>query len=248
MNINDMSFTTYGRSIVKNRIFPTKPTGINKLYYINSGSIICKTAAKEYTLKEGHLYLIPQPLEIILTAEYVDHTFFDFFTIPIIINTSIIDIEVSKYPIIEAALCALNLFVEKFPMRKITQRNAYYDFVKSSLGNLLFLISEEFKISTLNDAVINSAIDYIHHNYFNKISVTELAEKFHLEESSFIRRFKRYTNTTPYKYIKFLRVNIATSLIKAGNYTLSEIATMVGYSDAASLSHSISKSLSINYK
>lgn len=247
MKLTDISFATFGRTISKNRLFPERAQGINKLYYINEGSIRLETADGVYKLEEGHLYLIPQSLIISLFAEYTDHTFFDFFTAPLIINDSILDITLSNHPLIESSFQALNMFVEKYPMKRITHRNHYYDYVKSSLNNLLFLISEEFKILTVNDLLINQAIDYIHHNYFNDISVSHLAEKFHLEEGTFIRRFKRVTSTTPYKYIRNLRINIASALAKEGSYTLSEIASMVGYCDAASLSHAIKACLTIKF-
>ena len=79
-----------------------------------------------------------------------------------------------------------------------------------------------------------------------KKAYRKLAKKYHLEEGTFIRRFKRYTNTTPYKYLKTLRVNIAMSLMDENTYTLATIAEMVGYSDAATLSHAITKCFSIN--
>lgn len=245
MLMNSISFSTYGRLTIENRIFPTRTTGINKLYYINSGTITCKTATEDITLKEGHLYFIPQNANITLMTEQVDHSYFDFFTTPTIVLPDIIDIDLSKYPTISAAYSVLNRLVTEHSM-SITHRDARYDLVKSYLNNLLFLINEEFEIAIITDEVVTRAIEYIHANYCNKISVTELAAMYHLEEGTFIRRFKKYTNTTPYKYLKTLRVNVAASLMEESTYTLSEIAEMVGYSDAATLSHAITKSYAHN--
>lgn len=243
--MKNISFSTYGRLRIENRIFPTRTTGINKIYYINSGSITCKTAAQELILQQGHLYLIPQNLNVTLTTEYVDHSYFDFFSTPTIVMHDIIDINLSEHPLIASAFDVLNRLVHKRSI-SITQRDTHYDLVKSYLNNLLFLIDNEFGIPTITDDVVNSAIDYIHTHYCLKISVEELADKYHLEEGTFIRRFKKYTNTTPYKYLKTLRVNVAVSLMEENAYSLAEIAEMVGYSDAATLSHAISKSYSTN--
>lgn len=245
MLMNSISFSTYGRLTIKNRIFPTRTTGINKIYYVNSGSIICKTATTEMTLKQGHLYFIPQKLNVTLMTEHVDHSYFDFFTTPTIVMRDIIDIDLSSYPIIEAAFAVLNRIVTQFPT-SITRRDTRYDLVKSYLNNLLFLINDEFEITTITDEAVSRAIEYMHTNYCNKISVSDLADMYHLEEGTFIRRFKKYTNTTPYKYLKTLRVNIAVSLMEENTYTLAEIAEIVGYSDAATLLHAITKSYAHN--
>lgn len=245
MLMKSMSFSTYGRLTVRNREFPTRTTGINKLWYINEGEALCKIGTKEIRLQKGHLYLIPQNLNVTLSTDFVDHSYFDFFSTPTIIMKEIIDVELSEYPIIAAAFNVLNRIVEKYSI-SITKRDSYYDLVKSYLNNLLFLINDAFGIPTITDDVVNSALEYIHKHYFMKISVDELAKKYHLEEGTFIRRFKRYTNTTPYKYLKTLRVNIAMSLMDENTYTLATIAEMVGYSDAATLSHAITKCISIN--
>ena len=245
MLLKNISFSTYGRTKIKNRVFPTKTTGINKLYYIHDGSITCKTQKGDVVLQKGHLYLIPQNLNITLLTDFVDHSYFDFFSTPTIIRKELLDINLSDYPVIKSAFDVMNQIVEKNSI-SITNRDTYYDLVKSYLNNLLFLINKEYEIPTITDDIVNNAIEYIHTHYFTKISVDELAKRYHLEEGTFIRRFKKYTNTTPYKYLKTLRVNVAISLIEENTYKLSEICELVGYSDATTLSHAISQCLSVN--
>ena len=246
MFTNSISFHTYGRNVIENRIFPTRPPGINKIYYINSGSILCKVGAKEYTLEEGFLYLIPQNLSTALQADYVDHTYFDFFSTPTIVSDEIIKIKLCDYPILDTAFMTLNMLVEERPLRMITSRDTEYDLIKSYLDNFLFLMNKQAPIPMVDDIIVNDAIEYMQNHYQLKISVSELADRYHLEKNVFIRRFKKYTNTTPQKYLRILRVNIALSLKKKTSLTLAEIAEMVGYSDSAALSHSIRKCHSDN--
>ncbi len=245
MLMNSISFSTYGRLEIKDRIFPTKTTGINKMWYIHSGSANCKCGSKDLTFEPGHLYFMPQNLNIALSTKNMDHSYFDFFSTPTIVMKDILDIALDDYPVIKSAFSILAVLVNNHSI-SITKRDTHYDLVKSYLNNLLFLLNDEFGIPTITDDVVNNALEYIHTHYFMKISVDELAKKYHLEEGTFIRRFKRYTNTTPYKYLKTLRVNVAMSLIDENTYTLAEIAEMVGYSDAATLSHAITKCFSIN--
>lgn len=246
MFTNSLSFNTYGRKVCENRIFPPRPPGVNKIYYINSGSIVCKVGAKEYTLDEGFLYLIPQNLSSALQSDYVDHTYFDFFSTPTIVSDEIIKIKLCDHPILSAAFLTLNLLVEEQPLRKSPISDTEYELVKSYFDNFLFLMNKQALIPTVDDIIVNDAIAYMQNHYSLKISVSELAERYHLEKNVFIRRFKKYTNTTPHKYLKTLRVNIALSLKKKSSFTLTEIAEMVGYSDAAALSHSIRKWCSDN--
>ena len=103
-------------------------------------------------------------------------------------------------------------------------------------------MDEKCKILCSNDDQMEKVIDYIHQSYMNNLSVLELAEKFHMEEGTFIRRFKRSASITPYRYIKLLRVYHAQELIKEGTRTLEEIAQIVGYADAPTLLHALKDS------
>ena len=49
--------------------------------------------------------------------------------------------------------------------------------------------------------------------------------------SWFIRNFKKYTGMTPMQFIVSLRVNNAQILLEQTNYSIYEIAKIVGYDD-----------------
>lgn len=241
MRMNNISFSTYGRLEMNNRTFSSATGGINKVYYINEGSMLYRAGHKNYEFQKGHLYFIPQNLSSGYETEYADNTFIDFYCTPGIVMDKIIDIELSEYPLIESVFSTLNYLVARYPMWEMDEKFIFHETIKSTLINLISLIDEEFGISTVKDEIIGEVVEYIHSNYNKRITVTELAGMFHIDRSSFIRRFKKYTNTTPYQYIKSLRINTALELKKTGKYMLGEIAEMVGYSDAASLSHLIAK-------
>lgn len=241
MRMNNVSFSTYGRLEMRNREISSIAKGINKVYYVNEGSLQGTEDGKTYTMKKGHLYLIPQNFNLSFSTEYVDHTFIDFYCTPGIVMDTVLDIEISEYPLIESVFATLNYLVARYPMWEMDREFIFHETVKSTLINLISLIDKEFEISTVTDEIICKAVEYIHENYGECLSVTGLAGKFHIDKSSFIRKFKRYTNITPYQYIKSLRINTALELRRTGKYTLDEIAEMVGYSDASTLSHLIAK-------
>ncbi len=243
MDIQKVSFDYfgwYGRPAINEDFqFPVLRVGINKLYYIHDGYIDMTTENEVKRLEKGHLYLIPNSLPNTMYTSYVDHTCFNFFTFPRIQNSSVIDIPLENEPILEAQIKALSLFVEKFPRVWVNTNQDYKNLVASSLYNILFLIDEKSKITCSRDVQMENVIDYIHQHYTSKISIIELAEHFHMEEGTLIRRFKRSTAMTPYRYIKLLRVHHAQELLKEGTGTLEEIAQLVGYADAPTLAHAL---------
>ncbi len=241
MFFSSILFSTYGRAEKASDWQPNTPAGINRIYYIHSGNILCSAGGDETILTPGNLYLLPHNLNYTLSSEYVDHTYFDFYSVPSIMVDGILKIELDKYPLIKSATETLSLLAHEHPMSLIVDRNEFYDVIKRYVDNLMFLINRQFEIKTVIDDIINDSVMYIHKYYFRKISVSELADKYHMEKSAFIRRFKRYTNSTPYQYIKILRTNIAMQFLKTNNYSLSQIAEMVGYSDSSSLSHAMAK-------
>ena len=243
MFFSSILFSTYGRAVKSTGWKPDMRAGINRLYYIHSGSITCSMGRDEITLTPGNIYLLPHNLDYKLSSEYVDHTYFDFFSVPSIHIDNILAIQADKYPLLQSAITTLYIIAQDHPMSLIVDRSEFYDVLKSYVDNLIFLINRQFGIKTVIDDIINDSLMYIHKHYFQKISVSELADKYHMEKSAFIRRFKRYTNCTPYSYIKVLRTNIAMQLLKTNNYTLNQVAEMVGYSDSSSLSHSMAKQI-----
>ncbi len=79
------------------------------------------------------------------------------------------------------------------------------------------------------------AIGYMKDHIGEHISVAELAEEACMSESAFAHHFKQCAGTSPYHFLKLLRLEHARDLLLE-NHTVSEAAGRVGY---ASLSHFI---------
>ena len=75
---------------------------------------------------------------------------------------------------------------------------------------------------------IERAINYFNTNYKNDISIESYAKKCHVSLSWFIRSFKKHTGVTPMQYILSVRIANAQSLLESSEYTVSEIASIVG--------------------
>ncbi|MBO5059707.1 MAG: helix-turn-helix transcriptional regulator [Clostridia bacterium] len=234
----------YGRCTMHKEWQIVNTIGVNRVYYVNSGTVRYNHGIKKYTLSPGMFYFFPQNLKFGLTLDdntSFDHSFFDFTTVPPIKMDRMIELDPKKYPLIWSAARVAFDIAEAYPMFPVSQRNRHYNLAKSYLNNLLMLVNEIVPIETIDDPMMHFIIDYIHKNFHTDISISELADKLCLEKNFFIKKFKRYMDITPYQYIRNYRMNTAMSLIKSNRYNISKIAEMVGYADTASFSHAFKK-------
>lgn len=79
---------------------------------------------------------------------------------------------------------------------------------------------------------------YIQENYSTSIRISELATLIGISEKYFISYFKQAIGVTPGRYIHQLRMNEARKLLFSKQYTIQQIAGMLGYSNAYSFSKS----------
>jgi AraC-like DNA-binding protein len=91
--------------------------------------------------------------------------------------------------------------------------------------------------SNAKNSPVSGAIEYMKGHMGEPISVAVLAEWTCMSESAFAHLFKQCTGTSPYQFLKQLRLEYACGLLLE-NHTVSEAARRVGYS---SLSHFLSE-------
>ena len=79
------------------------------------------------------------------------------------------------------------------------------------------------------DREMDYAVSYFNENYNKDISIEQYAESRGMSVSWFIRNFKKYTGMTPMQFIVSRRINNAQLLLEQTNYSINEIAKVVGY-------------------
>lgn len=84
-------------------------------------------------------------------------------------------------------------------------------------------------------------LQWIQGNLGEEISIDVLARRAHLSTRTFARRFKDETGTTPYGWILGQRVAAAQELLERSDRTVEQIASAVGFGNAATLRHHFSK-------
>ena len=76
---------------------------------------------------------------------------------------------------------------------------------------------------------------YLRENLDKPLRVADLAARCGLSEYHFLRVFKSVMGQPPYEYLTLLRVNKAKQLLAFTEESVSEVAALVGYSDAKAL-------------
>lgn len=91
--------------------------------------------------------------------------------------------------------------------------------------------AEEFNTADSTDDLITKAINYVHANYNQPLTLKEAADLIHLNTQYFSRYFKRKTGSTFTQYITKIRIENAKKLLLNTDKPISQIALEVGYSD-----------------
>lgn len=104
------------------------------------------------------------------------------------------------------------------------------------LGILFLKLMESAKETSLSPHLPKAAeriapmILYIQENY-QKLTLEELARKFHYSRANINNIFKKFTGTTIRQYIKKLRLQKAEGLLQNSRLSVEEISMEVGYND-----------------
>lgn len=109
----------------------------------------------------------------------------------------------------------------------------------------VLLSSSSYKMShnKYQEERILKACNYIHENYTNFISVSELADLVAMNNASFCRFFKRTLGKTVIEYITELRISHVCNQIQQSNEPIYKIAYDTGFSSIAHFNKQFKKSL-----
>lgn len=84
-----------------------------------------------------------------------------------------------------------------------------------------------------NMKIIHEIKDYINNNYRNELlSVKDISEHVYLSSSYVCTIFKQYTGKTLNQYLTEYRMGLAKEYLKDLKYTITDISSLVGYSDS----------------
>jgi transcriptional regulator GlxA family with amidase domain len=87
----------------------------------------------------------------------------------------------------------------------------------------------ENSLQQVDDAVIESAMDFIKRNFHHGLDLRQIARHTELSYVQFLRRFKKHTGITPSDYIYSLRIQKAKSLLTDTDLLIKDISAACGF-------------------
>jgi AraC-like DNA-binding protein len=92
-------------------------------------------------------------------------------------------------------------------------------------GELRYLLQQRGEIQR-----IAKAVEYIHQNLDQPVSVEQLASMVHMGQTTFYENFRKVMHVSPLQYAKSVKLHEAQRLIKEGK-RVNEASYMVGYNN-----------------
>ena len=219
---------------------------INRIYHIHSGKGRYFHNGKRGEFEVGKLYYIPYSDEVELYTDPDDpivHTYIDFDFLPLAATKDILCADITDDPLLQAAVRTFDeggLFLKNngYWVDYYNENKPFRALCNGAVKYILSYILEVNGIPFIEDKTIETALDVMHTRMSEPITVEMLAEKCYMNKDTFIRKFTKVIGSTPYAYLKSLRLRTA-KLLKADGVPLSDIAKITGYSDASSLLHAL---------
>lgn len=128
-------------------------------------------------------------------------------------------------------------FIQKIILEINGERPGSILYATSLFAVILSLINKKKAENMLPDnheqnEHIYQTVDYIQHHLSAKISISHLASMSFLSANRYTNVFKSLLGTTPQEYIIRLRLQKALQLLKDTDWTITRIASTIGYHDS----------------
>ncbi|MCM3782466.1 AraC family transcriptional regulator [Neobacillus mesonae] len=227
------------------------------LWYLHEGEIEIRINDQVHLASEGDLILFSPKVAYTATALgsgcKFTFTHFDFilgnqlqildqFQLPGIIARSLVQEEVQLF------LEAFERYQTSSPMSGIRLKGCLTVLIAKILecygrneyqGG--FTSNAQGRKRIMNLQSLQSVFDYINEHLDQPLRARELAELAGMSEKYFIFYFKQALGVTPGLYIYQLKMNHARELLYSKEYTVQQIASLLGYPDPYSFSKSFKK-------
>lgn len=127
--------------------------------------------------------------------------------------------------------------------------------VTEKLSHLWFLIVSNNKELLIKQTSINtdalrlkSMLSFIHTNYANLITLSDISKSANIGERECLRCFKRAIGITPIKYLLRYRISLACDLLSKTNLNITEICKQCGFESTSYFSLMFKKLMEITPK
>lgn len=117
----------------------------------------------------------------------------------------------------------------------------YVELLRIQYNNSRHIPLKETKKDADNVLAISNALDFIHKNYMQQISIEELAKLCHLSESHFRRTFHDIMGAAPLDFLNSTRIDEACRLLRSTESSILTISEQVGFHSISSFNRCFTK-------
>ncbi len=209
------------------------------LHFVVSGKGVFSTSRGSYELGSNKIFVI-RPNEITYyKADEIDP--WEYIWIGFSASDTVKDIFCRKDVIFAPEM--KSLFTESYEAPDSQVGKVGYEaFLAANLWHMLAMILNSVQETEIDANVYaKSAVDIMESEYSTGITVTEIAERLHLNRSYFSVIFKKYTGVSPAKYLIDIRMKRALFLMNDLGYSVSVTALSVGFADVFGFSRAFKK-------
>ena len=203
------------------------------LHFVVSGKGRFKTARGEYSISENEIFII-KPGEITYYEadkdepwEYIWLSFYSGIKLPETLENN--DVISAPY---------LKKCFSEAPERPDLFENVrgYEEFLLAKIWELISLIKMREKRPNTQGSYVKRALSIMESEFQTGISTGEIAQKLSLNRSYFTKIFTEAVKVSPGKYLHDFRMNKAAQMLRTKNYSVSVVASSVGFFDVFSFS------------
>jgi AraC-like DNA-binding protein len=209
--------------------------------YVVKGIGYIETPEEKYTVKEGDFYFLNRHRYHIYYSD-PDQPYEKMF---IVLKGSFVDFLVSSYLINDSVYikkCNLNSLMVHIINLLNREGPVNYDRLAISV---LELFQQAFPPPYQNNATNNRIPEriknYIDAHINEKITLEDISNNLYISKSHIERAFKKEYNQTPLAYCANQKIIQVASMLVTTDYSLSQIAQQLGFSDVKYMSKSFKK-------
>lgn len=212
----------------------TRPLRDSCIYYILKGEYTAKINGRIYHVKDNDILFLPKTTDYTAVSispemEYI-HIFFNTIPSETGVDGYFDTYHVYNMPVLRKQLLNMCTEYNTGSARNIIScKKIMYDILDAILSEEIIKTK-----STSDYNALKLSIEYLESNYSDEnITIDYLANLSNYTPAHFINLFKKLYHTTPQKHLTNLRIDKAKQLLLYSSYSIIEIASMVGYSNAA---------------
>ncbi|MGZ3782356.1 MAG: helix-turn-helix transcriptional regulator [Pseudobdellovibrionaceae bacterium] len=138
------------------------------------------------------------------------------------------------------------VFQERIVAKKRVQDNLMEKVLDECLRIIFKREKSDLQLKDLNLPLIDLALRFIEANLFNEISAASIAKAARTSTATLYRQFATEVGMNPIEFQRKRRLDESAQLLRSGNYSISDIALIVGYQELAAFSKSFKHQFAIS--